>query len=355
MNSNEKKQTILVVDDVPENLDIIKGIFQSEYTLRLTINGRLALKIARELRPDLILLDIMMPDMNGYEVCKELKLDRTTRDIPVIFLTAMTEERNEAEGLALGAVDYVAKPFSPELVKSRVKNHLELKRHRDNLEVLVEQRTRELEQSQSAAIFMLGEAGHYNDTDTGAHIWRMAAYCAAIAKLAGWGEKEVQLLEQAAPMHDTGKIGIPDAILKKPGKLDQQEWQTMRTHSALGYKILAKSDTPLFTLAAEVALSHHEKWDGSGYPRGLQGEDIPLSARIVAIADVFDALTMKRPYKEAWPLDRAFSEIERGAGNHFDPDLAGKFIAAQEEITEIKTRWDKKETHGDLSLPDILS
>jgi len=354
MEHMEKKQTILVVDDIPENLDILKGIFQSEYTLRLAVNGGLALKIARQLKPDIILLDIMMPDMNGYEVCRQLKLDRKTKDIPVIFLTAMTEEQDEAQGLALGAVDYVAKPFSPELVKSRVRNHLELKRHRDSLETLVEKRTRELEQSHHTAIFMLGEAGHYNDTDTGVHIWRMAAYSAAIARRAGWPEKEVQLLKLAAPMHDTGKIGIPDAILKKPGKLNHGEWETMQTHSAVGYKILAKSDAPLFRLAAEVALNHHEKWDGTGYPGGLKGEHIPESARIVAIADVFDALTMKRPYKEAWPLDKAFDEIQRGTGTHFDPQLAKNFMAIKTEIIEIKSICDRKETHGTLIFSDII-
>lgn len=342
MDNKEKKQTILVVDDIAENLDIIKGIFQSKYTLRMAVNGGLALKIARELKPDLILLDIMMPGMNGYEVCRQLKADRRTKGIPVIFLTAMNEERDEAKGLALGAVDYVIKPFSPELVKARVRNHLELKLHRDSLETLVENRTRELEQSHRATIFMLGEAGHYNDTDTGAHIWRMAAYSAAIAAQAGWSEKEVQLLELAAPMHDTGKIGIPDAILKKPGKLNRQEWQIMQTHTEIGHKILSKNDAPLLRLAAEVALSHHEKWNGMGYPRGLKGENIPESARIVAIADVFDALTMKRPYKTAWPIVDSLAEIERCSGTYFEPGLVAHFLTIKDEIIAIKDKWDRR-------------
>lgn len=340
MKFTKTKQTILVVDDITENLDIIRGIFHSEYTLRMAVNGKLALKIAKELKPDLILLDIMMPDMSGYEVCRKLKAQPETKGIPIIFLTAMTEEQDEAEGLKLGAVDYVTKPFNPELIKARVKNHIELKRHRDGLETLVEQRTRELEQSHHTAIFMLGEAGHYNDTDTGDHIWRMAAFSAAIAKQVGWPEHQVRLLELASPMHDTGKIGIPDAILKKTGKLDRREWEIMQTHSEVGYRILSKSDAPLFRMAAEVALSHHEKWNGTGYPSGLKEDAIPESARIVAIADVFDALTMKRPYKEAWPLEKAFKEIEKGIGTHFDPVFAYQFLAMKDTIIEIKSLRD---------------
>jgi len=288
---------VLVVDDTEANIDILVETIGADYDVSVAMDGESALEDVADEKPDLILLDIMMPGMDGYEVCKQLKSDENTKDIPIIFLTAMTEEQDEARGLALGAVDYVTKPFSPDLVKSRVQNQLELKLHRDNLEGLVKKRTLELEESHRDAIFMLGEAGHYNDTDTGVHIWRMAAYSSAIARAMGWDSNDADLLELAAPMHDTGKIGIPDAVLKKPAKLDKEEWQIMQTHSAVGHKILSQSEAPLFKLAAEVALYHHEKWDGCGYPKGLKGEKIPISARIVAIADVFDALTRKRPYK----------------------------------------------------------
>ncbi|MDH3605196.1 MAG: HD domain-containing protein, partial [Candidatus Tectomicrobia bacterium] len=197
--------------------------------------------------------------------------------------------------------------------------------------------------NQRAAIHMLGEAGHYNDTDTGVHIWRMAAYAAALARSAGWHVDKAAMLELAAPMHDTGKIGIPDAILKKPAKLDADEWVIMKTHAELGHNILSKMDSPLFQMAAEVALHHHEQWDGSGYPQGPAGTAIPESARIVAIADVFDALTMKRPYKEAWTMQAAFEEIQKKAGSHFDPDLVDAFFRIEAEIQTIKEVWDQKE------------
>lgn len=218
-------------------------------------------------------------------------------------------------------------------------------RSETELENLVKERTAELEQSQRDAITMLGEAGHYNDTDTGVHIWRMADYSALLAKHAGWEKKDVELLKLAAPMHDSGKIGIPDRVLKKPAKLDRDEWEVMQSHSEVGYNILKQSDTPLFKLAAEVALYHHEKYDGSGYPKKLKGEEIPQSARIVAIADVFDALTMKRPYKEAWSVDDALDEIKKCAGGHFDPELALIFIEQKEELLGIKAYWDNKELH----------
>lgn len=336
------KCRVLVVDDTEANIDILVDTIESDYDVSVAMDGEGALEIVAEEAPDLILLDIMMPGMDGYEVCKRLKSDKKTKKIPIIFLTAMTEEQDEARGLALGAVDYVTKPFSPELIKSRVRNHLKLKLHRDHLEMLVKKRTRELEKSYRSAIFMLGEAGHYNDTDTGVHIWRMASYSAAIAEYLGWDSDKVELLSLAAPMHDTGKIGIPDGILKKPAKLDKEEWQIMQTHSEVGYRILCQSDAPLFSLASEVALYHHEKWDGSGYPKGLKGEKIPESARIVAIADVFDALTMKRPYKEPWPMEDAFAEIDKCAGSHFDPALVACFMEIKEEIVNIKNKWDTK-------------
>jgi putative two-component system response regulator len=189
---------------------------------------------------------------------------------------------------------------------------------------------------------MLAEAWHYNDTDTGVHIWRMAAYCRALAEAVGWPAERCTLLELAAPMHDTGKIGIPDSVLKKPGKLDPVEWEIMRSHARIGYDILRKSDAPVFQLAAEIALSHHEKWDGSGYPNGLAGLNIPESGRLVAVADVFDALTMKRAYRDAWPLDRVLATLKEGSGSHFDPAMLDAFLGILPAIFAIQAHWDSR-------------
>ncbi|MBF0186833.1 MAG: response regulator [Magnetococcales bacterium] len=337
------KQTILAVDDTPENLDILKGILTPDYTLKVAIKGEMALKIARNQQPDLILLDIMMPEMDGYEVCRILKSDPKTAPIPVVFVTAMSETTNERTGFEVGAVDYITKPVQPDLVRARVKTHLALSDQQRTCRMLVKRRTEELEKSQRAAIDMLGEAGHFNDTDTGVHIWRMADFCGALARAIGWSVERAEMLELAAPMHDTGKLGISDTILKAPRKLTRDEFEIIKTHTTIGYDILKKSTSPLFTLAAEVALHHHEKWDGSGYPHGLVGEEISEASRIVALADVFDALSMHRPYKEAWPLDKVFEIILKDAGTHFDPHMAETFVAIRDQLESIKSEWDAKE------------
>jgi len=319
---------ILIVDNEPNNLKLLQQILKESYKLIFASNGEKALQAASTHHPDLILLDIMMPDMSGYQVCEKLKANSKTEDIPVIFVTAMGDQEDETHGFDVGAVDYIQKPVSGPIVLSRVQTHLSLVRSKD-LEALVK-----------ASILMLGEAGHYNDTDTGEHIWRMAAYSAAISRAAGWSMHQSEMLELAAPMHDTGKIGIPDEVLKAPRKLTADEWVVMKSHSQIGYDILSQSQNTIFLMAAEIALGHHEKWDGSGYPNGLVGEAIPESARIVAIADVFDALTMKRPYKEAWSIEKALDVIEQDAGTHFDPRLAKLFFEIMPEIIEIKEKWE---------------
>ncbi|MCB5160694.1 HD domain-containing phosphohydrolase [Marinomonas algarum] len=334
------KQSVLIVDDTPENIDVLKGILGKEYQIRAATNGLTALKIAESKQPDIILLDIMMPEMDGYEVCRRLKANPNTVKIPVIFVTAMAEAEDEEFGLNLGVVDYITKPINASITRARVKNHLAMQDQRLACEKEVRSRTQELEESNRAAIFMLGDAGHYNDTDTGAHIWRMAAYSGALARKLNWHVDDVKMLELAAPMHDTGKIGIADSILKAPRKLTSEEWEVMKTHSMIGYQILSQSHSPVFQLAAEIALSHHERWDGTGYPNGALAEAIPESARIVAIADVFDALTMKRPYKEEWSVDRALETIAKDAGSHFDPRLVEAFLSIKEEIIDIKKNWD---------------
>ncbi|MEO5354535.1 MAG: response regulator, partial [Magnetococcus sp. XQGC-1] len=314
---------ILVVDDEPNNLQVMRQILKDHYQLIFAPNGEKALEAAGKHLPELLLLDIMMPGMSGYEVCQKLRANPATEHIPVIFVTAMSEVEDEAKGFDVGAVDYIQKPVSGPIVLRRVQTHLSLVW------------AKELEESQRDAIFMLGEAGHYNDTDTGVHIWRMAAYAGALAKAIGWSEQQVARLELAAPMHDTGKIGTPDGILKAPRKLTAEEWEIMKQHAAIGADILSKSRTPLFIMAAEIARCHHEKWDGSGYPAGLVGNSIPESARMVAIADVFDALTMKRPYKEPWSIEDSMAEIHKGSGTHFEPRLVVQFEKILPEILRI--------------------
>lgn len=325
---------ILIVDDEPTNLALLRDILSQDYPLIFATNGRDALDLAMKQKPVMVLLDIQMPEMSGYEVCGRLRSQPETENIPVIFVTTLAEVSDETTGLQIGGVDYLTKPVVPALVKARVRNHLSLVRNT------------QLEKSYRDAIFMLGEAGHYNDTDTGTHIWRMAAMAQALARSAGWDAEACHLIELAAPMHDTGKIGIPNAILRKPGPLDADEWKVMKTHTVIGYDILHKSDAPVFCLAADIALHHHEKWDGSGYPKGLVGEAIPEVARIVAVADVFDALTMKRPYKEAWPAEQAMSALHKDAGTHLEPRMVDLFEGILPEILEIKANWD---AHGTQS------
>ncbi|MDD1621931.1 MAG: response regulator [Methylococcaceae bacterium] len=318
---------VLLVDDEPNNLKVLQQILKDHFQLIFAINGEKALAAVKDHNPDIILLDIMMPGMDGYQVCAHLKSDPATANIPVIFVTAMGETEDEARGFDVGAVDYIQKPVSGPIVLRRVRTQLSLVR------------VDELDRLARAAIEMLGEAGHYNDPYTGDHIWRMAAYSTALARAAGWKPAQVEMIELAAPTHDTGKIGIPHGILKAARALNTEEWEIMKTHSQIGYDILGKSDNPVIKMAAEIARYHHEKWDGSGYPLGLAGEAIPETARIVAIADVFDALTTKRPYKEPWPLDETVKVMKQNAGSHFDPRLLALFLEIMPEILRIKAEW----------------
>ena len=319
-----KENNILLVDDEPSNLKLLRRALSNDYELLFANNGDAALIAAEQHKPDLILLDVMMPGKNGFDVCNELKMNRKTENIPVIFVTAMGEQVNEKLGFDVGAVDFIIKPISIPIVKRRIKTHLSLVR------------TKDVEELATSAIKMLGEAGHYNDTDTGLHIWRMAAYASSLAKASGWSNQDAKLMELAAPMHDMGKIGVPDYILKAPRKLTDDEWLIMKSHTTIGHSILSKSGNPIFKLAAEIALSHHEKWDGSGYPNSLKGYEISESCRIVAIADVFDALTMKRPYKDAWSTEAALEYLAQNAGTHFDPHLVDLFIGIKDDIMKIK-------------------
>ena len=322
---------ILIVDDEPQSLAALDQILAADYRLVFGRSGAEAVSKAIKHRPSLILLDIQMPDMDGLAVCRCLKSDPRTEAIPVIFVSGKAEAGDQADGFEAGAVDYIIKPVSPVVVSARVRTHLSLVR------------AVRLEQSYRDAIYMLGEAGHFNDTDTGVHIWRMAAYASALAEACGWDGEACHHIELAAPMHDTGKIGIPDSVLKKPGKLDAAEWVVMKKHSRIGHDILAKSKAPVFHMAAEIALRHHERWDGTGYPDGLAGDAIPESARIIAVADVFDALSMKRPYKDAWPLDKVVATLRESSGNHFEPRMVDSFIGILPQILEIQAMWNGRE------------
>lgn len=326
-----KRAPILIVDDEPQNLEILNRILHEDYDLVFAKSGEKALLAIEKHHPSLILLDIEMPGMNGYDVCRKLKENQNTADIPVIFVTSHSKMIEEVYGFEVGAADYIIKPVTPEIVKLRVANHLSLVK------------AALLKQSYLDAIKMLGVAGHYNDTDTGSHIWRMTAYARLIAEKLGWDQDSCEQLEQAAPMHDTGKIGIPDTILGKPGKLDNTEWEIMKTHSQIGYDILQTSSATLFRLAAEIALHHHERWDGSGYPEGLKGSEISLASRIVTIADVFDALTTKRPYKEAWSLDDAFDYLRQNSGIQFDSELIDIFCSNRSEVEKIREIFEENQ------------
>lgn len=332
-----EKKVILVVDDVPANIDVLSEILRPTYQVKVVTNGAMALKIAMApIPPDLILLDIMMPDMDGYEVCRQLKDNAATRNIPVIFVSAMDEVQDETKGFELGAVDYITKPVSPPLVHARVKTHLALFDQNRLLEKKVMERTAEIKDTRLQIIHCLSTAAEYRDEETGTHIYRMSQYSRIIGLAVGMSGEEADLLLQASPMHDVGKIGIPDRILLKPGKLDAEEWEIMKTHTTIGGKIIGDHPSQLLKLAKQVALTHHEKWDGTGYPQGLVGEKIPLAGRIVMLADVFDALTSERPYKKAWTEEDAIQEIKNCSGTHFDPVLVGVFMKALPEILEVK-------------------
>lgn len=337
-----EKQSILVVDDTPENIDVLVGTLKDDYKVKAAINGEMALKISSSAEIDMILLDIMMPGMDGYEVCRRLKEDYLTKHIPVIFVTAKISMQDELKGFDLGAVDYIAKPISPALVQARVKIHLALHDQNRELDAKVQARTKQLNDTRLKIIQRLGKAAEYKDNETGLHVIRMSQYSYILARAAGMSEKDSDILLHAAPMHDIGKIGIPDSILKKPGKLTEEEFDIMKTHCAIGADVLGADDSELLQLAKSVALTHHEKWNGVGYPKGLKDLEIPLEGRIIAIADVFDALTSVRPYKKEWPVQDAIDLLLKEKGKHFDPNLVPIFIKELPKILKVKQKYAEK-------------
>lgn len=344
-----EQATILVVDDNADNIDVLNGILRPFYKVKAALNGEVALKIAHSKhKPDLILLDVMMPGMDGHEVCRQLKANPITSDIPVIFVTAKTEIQDEKIGFELGAVDYITKPVSVPIVQARVKTQLALYDQQRELERQVQVRTIELDNTRVEIIRRLGRAAEYKDNETGMHVIRMSCYAKFLAEEINANAEWVDLLYNAAPMHDIGKIGIMDNILLKPGKLNGNEWLEMQRHVEYGADILGNHESALLKMAREICLYHHEKYDGSGYPHQLKGDDIPLSARIVAIADVFDALTSQRPYKKAWTAEDALVFIEQQAGIHFDPDLIAPFKNCLAQISQVMDKY--ADQHEDLTF-----
>ena len=359
MDNRAPQQKILIVDDIPENIDVLGEILKPYYKRCVALDGEKALNVATSnTPPDLILLDVMMPKMDGHEVCRRIKADEKTKHIPVIFVTTESEVADEARGFELGAVDYITKPVSPPLVLARVKTHLDLKLAREALEnqnAILEQKVRErtedLSLTQDVTIQCLASLAETRDNETGGHIMRAQRYVRSLAenlvthvKFSRFLDEEtIDLLFKSAPLHDIGKVGVPDSILLKPGKLTEEEFEEMKKHAIYGRDAILKAEelfggkvsSSFLRVAREIIYSHHEKWDGSGYPEGLSGDDICISGRLMAVADVYDALISKRVYKPPLPHEEAVNIIAAERGKHFDPDILDTFLELEEDFRQI--------------------
>lgn len=355
------KRTVLIVDDTPDNISLMSALLEDSYKLKVASSGERALAIVRSASPpDLVLLDVMMPGMDGYEVCRQIKADPATRDVAVIFLTAKSLPEDETYGLSLGAGDYITKPISPPKLLRRVQVHLELKAHADflrdknlYLEQEVARRTEELAAIQQVTILALASLAETRDNETGNHIRRTQNYVRSLAEAlrphprfaAMLTDDYIETLYRSAPLHDIGKVGIPDRILLKPGRFEPQEFEIMKTHTTLGRDAIEAAERALgsvvgfLSMAKEIAYGHQEKWDGSGYPLGLAGDAIPLSARLMAVADVYDALISRRVYKDGMPHEKAVAIILEGRGQHFDPDIVDCFAGITEVFRDIALRY----------------
>lgn len=366
MDNITEKATILVIDDTPDNLALVSALLKDIYKVKVANHGDKGFKIATsENPPDLILLDVMMPDIDGYQVCRQLKANAATRDIPVIFLTAKSEEDEEQKGLELGAVDYITKPINPSIVLARIKTQLQLKAAADflkdkaaYLEEEVAKRTKEVMAIQDVTILAMASLAETRDSDTGNHIRRTQHYVKVLAEKLRPNprfteyltDSNINTLFKSAPLHDIGKVGIPDCILLKPGRFEAHEMDIMKTHTTLGRDAIQQAENALgvkvefLTIAKEIAHCHQEKWDGSGYPQGLSGDNIPISARLMAVADVYDALVSRRIYKEGMPHEKAVQIIVEGKGRHFDPDMVDAFVEIQGEFLAIAQRYADTDT-----------
>ncbi|MGY6214272.1 response regulator [Methylolobus aquaticus] len=372
---NAQPPVVLIVDDVPENLSVLGALLQPRYLVRAATNGANALRIAASApSPDLILLDVMMPEMDGYAVLERLRSDAATRDIPVMFVTALDSMEDEESGLDLGAVDYLTKPLKPAIVLARVRTHIELKQARDrleaqkqSLELEVERRMGENHLIQDVSIHALARLAETRDKETGNHLRRTQAYVRALARQLRFhpkfqqflSDRTIDLMVKSAPLHDIGKVGIPDHILLKEGPLTPAEWEIMKTHTYLGCDALAHAEqdaenpVEFLALAKEITRSHHERWDGSGYPDALAGESIPISARLMAVADVFDALMCRRPYKQPIPPDEVRRMIVSESGRQFDPDITEAFDLLFDELNGIAQRFADPAPTDDRGIRDL--
>ncbi len=358
---NRDRPVILVVDDTPQNLMLMTELLKDQYRVIVANGGERGLSLARgQQQPDLILLDIMMPDLDGYEVMTRLKASEITANIPVIFLTAKSEVEDETRGLELGAADYITKPISPPILLARVHTQLVLKQAQDMLrdknawlEAEVERRTLEVRAIQDVTVMALASMAETRDNETGNHILRTQRYVRRLAEAlrhhprfqATLTDSYIDLLFKSAPLHDIGKVGIPDRILLKPGRLTEEEFEIMKTHTTIGYEAILRAEKALgakiefLRPAKEIALSHQEKWDGSGYPQALKGDQIPVSARLMAVADVYDALISKRVYKPAFPHEKAVEIMSQGRGSHFDPDVLDAFLSVADDFKAIAASY----------------
>ncbi|MCK5022621.1 MAG: two-component system response regulator [Candidatus Aenigmarchaeota archaeon] len=344
-----KEAKILIVDDQPANVTLIEKMLDIDGYINVisTTDPTQVESIYLEQNSDLVLLDLNMPIMDGYQVLAKIR--EVDPDYPpIIVLTAQSDRESRIKALDLGARDFLAKPFDRVELMTRIRNMLEvrimtkaMKNQNIMLDGMVKERTKELNDTRLEVIRRLGRAAEYRDDMTGFHIIRMSRYSQLLALAVGMSEFEAEMLLNASPMHDIGKIGIPDHVLLKPGKLDAEEWTIMKTHVDIGVEILSGSDSELMDMASEVAQNHHEKWDGSGYPQAIAGEDIPLTGRVVAVADVFDALTTERPYKEAWPVEKAIEFLKEQSGKHFDPKLVEQFLGIMPDILNIRTEYSE--------------
>jgi putative two-component system response regulator len=356
MNQKMLDANILLVDDQAVNVTLLSRIlkhagYQHIYS---TTDSRQAVALYMEHNIDLLLLDIRMPHLDGFDVMQQLQSQITNDYLPILVLTAELTSETRSKALSNGAKDFLTKPFDREEVLLRIRNilevrilHNQIRQQNENLEDAVKKRTQELEDSRLEIIQRLGVAAMYKDNETGNHVLRMSKFSQLLAKAAGLSDELADIILYTAPMHDIGKIGIPDRVLLKPGKLDAEEWEIMQSHVTIGGEILSGSDSELMVTARNIALSHHEKWDGSGYPNGTSGEDIPIEGRICAICDVFDALTSERPYKEAWPLEKAINLIREESGRHFDPTLTILFENILDDILYYRNQYMDSPISGD--------
>lgn len=367
MNGNSRPH-VLIVDDTLGNIELLANILSTDYTVSFAANGSEALELVNRLPIDLVLLDVVMPGIDGFEVCRRVKTNPATRDIPVIFLTSLESAVDEEYGLSFGAEDFLHKPVSPPVVLARVRNHLlfasakrALKRHNDELELLVAERTQEIVRqnrliisAQDATIMAFCALAEARDNETGNHIRRTQNYVRALAERLRFhprfcqflNDVSIQLLFKSAPLHDVGKVAIPDSILLKPGRLNADEWRVMKGHCAAGRRAivtaareLVENERSFLGFAAEIAYGHHERWDGTGYPQGLSGDNIPISARLMAVADVYDALTTKRVYKDAISHDESVRMMTAERGSHFDPDVLDAMLSISDTFKEIACRY----------------